>query len=685
MQWTMKYAPQCAEDIIGNSSVVMNLASWLGQWEARDLRSKRKQAKHFGGNNDDSSECSSDDFISSGSSSGEDSDSDGVDLPNTALLVGANGVGKTATVYALAHEMGFKVMEVNASSARNGRQVLANLREATQSHDVRGGAGVGGGLMPQQNNSQSTKTKKQRQTALILFEDIDLTFDEETDAGFYAAVNSLIASTKRPILLTTSNENFLPMQVGSGKNKVLKTLPQAFHFGPVEPNIAARHLQLLALVEGYSLEATSLVSLCTIHQGNVSQAMLALQCSVTTGVQDLKQDFFDATEMTENDNIAIAKEEKSLGTEVMEGNLKALDSGIVKLMGLDSSQYLPTTNLKLTQTPALSSVKQAIHLLSNGLKSYGSKVNHESLRNNSLPSAFEWQHRFHLLPENCKVTPYAVDLKLSDTAYVSSQKMYFDEKKCMYLELPSNKVKNSISLSSAICSADSDDEQPNFHVEDEMENIIPETSEQVQNGANLMKKEISGEKQTDNQPTSDNSTLLSNSKKKMTKEEKTIFKSLTYSMEFASSFFNPLESEDSIETTLSVGSHGDTKIIKEGSTMDKDDLKLTISSVPQNLNEAVKQCRRSKMLYLAHEEAMQTASTFSASMASGTAASTAFLDVLPTIRAMAKSEDFRSKDQKNSSRKSRRNERFIHYFDTINVCLTEKHLEALKKPFLSYV
>ena len=254
----------------------------------------------------------------------------------------------------------------------------------------------------------------------------------------------------------------------------------------------------------------------------------------------------------------------------------------------------------------------------------------------------------------------------------------------MYLELPSSRVKNkSIFLNSAICSADSDEEQPNIHVEDEFENIS-ETSEQVQNGSNLTKKETtSGEKQTDNQSTSDDSTL-SNSKKKMTKDEKTIFKSLTYSMEFASSYFNPLESENSIETPLapSVGCNGETKTIKKVS--EKDDLKLT-SSVPQDLDEAVKQCRRSKTLYLAHEEAMQTASTFSASMASGTAASTAFLDILPTIRAMAKSEDFRSKDQKNSSRKSRRNERFIHYFDTINVCLTEKHLEALKKPFLSYV
>ena len=73
--------------------------------------------------------------------------------------------------------MGFKVLEVNASSSRNGRQVLANLREATQSHDVR---------------KQQQKTLE----ALILFEDIDLTFEDQ-DEGFYAAVNSLIASTKR--------------------------------------------------------------------------------------------------------------------------------------------------------------------------------------------------------------------------------------------------------------------------------------------------------------------------------------------------------------------------------------------------------------------------------------------------------------------------------------------------------
>ena len=56
-------------------------------------------------------------------------------------------------------------------------------------------------------------------TALILFEDIDLFFGE-ADEGFYSAVNSLIATTKRPILLTTSKSSFL------GKKHALKKYDQ---------------------------------------------------------------------------------------------------------------------------------------------------------------------------------------------------------------------------------------------------------------------------------------------------------------------------------------------------------------------------------------------------------------------------------------------------------------------------
>ena len=50
--------------------------------------------------------------------------------------MGPAGCGKTATVYALAEELGYNVLEVNASSRRNGKTVLSHLHEATQSHSL---------------------------------------------------------------------------------------------------------------------------------------------------------------------------------------------------------------------------------------------------------------------------------------------------------------------------------------------------------------------------------------------------------------------------------------------------------------------------------------------------------------------------------------------------------------------
>ena len=44
-------------------------------------------------------------------------------LGNTAVIEGPPGSGKTAAVFALAAEMGFNVLEVNASSNRTGKQV----------------------------------------------------------------------------------------------------------------------------------------------------------------------------------------------------------------------------------------------------------------------------------------------------------------------------------------------------------------------------------------------------------------------------------------------------------------------------------------------------------------------------------------------------------------------------------
>merc|ERR1712173_158298 len=137
-----------------------------------------------------------------------------------------------------------------------------------------------------------------------------------------------------------------------------------------------------------------------------------------------------------------------------------------------------------------------------------------------------------------------------------------------------------------------------------------------------------------------------------------------------------------VEFPNALGCNNDNNISQEN----KED--LIMASVARDSGEAVRRRHRINMLYSAHEEAMQTAVASPAPMAFGATASAAFTDILPVIRAMVKSEDSRCKDQKNSNnnqlKRRSRNERFIHYFDCVNICLTEKHLETLKKPFTSY-
>ena len=311
MQWTKKYAPQSAADIVGNSEVVQRLRQWLQEWSARRKKaskSRRKAGAVKRGNSNRSNASSSNSFVVSDDDDYDDETSSddgggGDDFsdwsldgeedfpPNTALLSGPTGVGKTATVHALARQLGFKVLEVNASSLRGGRQVTAQLQEATQSHHVKNkklpfgaapapSAGGGGSVKDPATKSArgggsggSGGGSHLNKTALILFEDVDVVFEE--DEGFYAAINSLASTTKRPVILTTSNDLF-------SARKFLKCEPKSFVFSPVPPSLTARHLRLLGLCEGFALDVRGLERLVEFNGGAVSRSILDLQYWTTT-------------------------------------------------------------------------------------------------------------------------------------------------------------------------------------------------------------------------------------------------------------------------------------------------------------------------------------------------------------------------------------------------------------------
>ncbi|XP_027673294.2 ATPase family AAA domain-containing protein 5 isoform X2 [Chelonia mydas] len=356
--WTEKYQPQNSSELIGNSTEIKKLHSWLKEWKKRaDWEEKRNQKSEKDDTESQQDSMDSMDFKDDKSESEEENT-----LCNTVLITGPSGVGKTAAVYACAQELGFKIFEVNASCQRSGRQILSQLKEATQSHQVdkQGvnahkpcffnscsstkspkkinsprkaisprkpplspkGTGLKRSLPPKTlanyfkitskpesneeivesqaknkaNTQNSLKEKvdiqtkstnkevggeepsKKNATSLILFEEVDIIFDE--DAGFLSAIKTFMATAKRPVILTTNDPTFSLMFDGSFEEINFKT--------PSLVNIAS-YLQVLCLAENLRTDLKDFATLLTTNNCDIRQSVLYLQFWVRSGGGCLKE------------------------------------------------------------------------------------------------------------------------------------------------------------------------------------------------------------------------------------------------------------------------------------------------------------------------------------------------------------------------------------------------------------
>ncbi|XP_067859953.1 ATPase family AAA domain-containing protein 5 isoform X2 [Heptranchias perlo] len=367
--WTEKYQPQHSNELVGNRSAVKKLHSWLMEWKKRADQEEKKKQKEKKIEKDKKLDAWDNSDFNMESSEDEDF------LCNTVLITGPPGVGKTAAVYACAQELGFKVFEVNASSQRSGRQILSQLKEATQSHQVdkQGvstlkpaffnnyssnrplsaqtaksprkanspkklvsspkkpplsprGRGLKKNLTPmslanffkapsKSNKSEETEILEVREmndkpwknckaqksspqvaevtkipfaseskdtgseessrksaTSLILFEEVDVIFDE--DAGFLNAIKTFMATAKRPVILTTTDPNFSLMFESCFEEICFKV--------PSSANVAS-YLQLLCLAENLRTDTKDLTALLALNKCDIRQSILHLQFWVRSG------------------------------------------------------------------------------------------------------------------------------------------------------------------------------------------------------------------------------------------------------------------------------------------------------------------------------------------------------------------------------------------------------------------
>ena len=245
---------------------------------------------------------------------------------NAVVISGPHGCGKTAAVYAVAQELGFEVFEINAASRRSGRDILDRVGDMTRNHLVRqdprdemtgneetaeqqraseqlkqdlesGRQGTMNSFFKsakgiqnkrsvkksslqkvgREANEQPKKQQSQKQS-LILLEEVDVLFEE--DKLFWATVLELTLQSKRPLIMTCTDERLLPLDDIA--------LHAIFRFSPPPEQLAVDYLLLVACNEGHLLPREAISALYNAKRSDLRASIAELNFWCQMAIGDVK-------------------------------------------------------------------------------------------------------------------------------------------------------------------------------------------------------------------------------------------------------------------------------------------------------------------------------------------------------------------------------------------------------------
>lgn len=201
--WTEKYKPSSSRDFAGNEEAIRILREWLEGWSRGPPRKR------------------------------------------ALLLIGPTGVGKTSAVYAVSGEIGYDVMEVNASDNRSKNAISQLLRTATISGSLVGKRG-----------------------RVILIDELEGL--SGTDRGATTALAAFIRETRVPMILITSDPT-------DRKITPLRRLCQIVEFYPVPKKVVMQYLERICRGEKIKYDREALEYLAELTNGDLRAAINDLQ------------------------------------------------------------------------------------------------------------------------------------------------------------------------------------------------------------------------------------------------------------------------------------------------------------------------------------------------------------------------------------------------------------------------
>uniref|UniRef100_A0A672GJ80 AAA+ ATPase domain-containing protein n=1 Tax=Salarias fasciatus TaxID=181472 RepID=A0A672GJ80_SALFA len=186
---------------------------------------------------------------------------------------------------------------------------------------------------------QTSPQKKQAATSLILFEEVDVVFDD--DVGFFAAIKAFMTTTKRPVVLTTNDPSF-SRRFGCRLEEIIYKPPSAS---------ACRYLQLVCLAEKLRVDVEDVGCLLRLCSGDVRRCLLQLQLWLQGGRA--------GTEL-----LTLLAESWRRGLPLLYTNLELL-LDTVMLCGLQMEPSLPLDDVKIQQRKQKTSPNVSVQRVKN--------------------------------------------------------------------------------------------------------------------------------------------------------------------------------------------------------------------------------------------------------------------------------------------------------------------------------